>query len=150
MRIVSNGDKLSVFIINRDRIDFDNINKYMKELILKLKRKYRRDISGFYQVDVYVKDKIGMIIDFEREEEIDFFRDLIDLKVTLHEDSDVYLRFDDYFLFDKKDIYFLDKNYYVNLDEISEKEFLFSLEFCKVIYGEELEEIRNSLKQVVV
>ena len=84
MKIISNGDKLSVFVINNKDIDLNNLDMYMKELIIKLRRKYRKDIYGFYKVDVYVKDKIGMIIDFNLEEEIDFFRDLVDLKVVVH------------------------------------------------------------------
>ena len=102
MKIISNGDKLSVFVINNKDIDLNNLDMYMKELIIKLRRKYRKDIYGFYKVDVYIKDKIGMIIDFNLEEEIDFFRDLVDLKVVVHEEADVFLKFSDYFLFDKK------------------------------------------------
>ena len=136
MKIISNGDKLSVFVINNKDIDLDNLDMYMKELIIKLRRKYRKDIYGFYKVDVYVKDKIGMIIDFNLEEEIDFFRDLVDLKVVVHEDADVFLKFSDYFLFDKKKVYFFEGEYYVDIDDVSDKEFLEKLEFCDTIYGE--------------
>ncbi len=149
MKIISDGNKLSVFIINKDNIDLDNINKYMKELILKLKRKYKKDISGFYDVDVYFNDKIGMIVDFVREEELDFFKDLVDLKVTVHEKSEVYFEFYDYFLLNNKDIYFKDDMYYVSSENISNKDFLSICEFSKIIYGEELENIKNSLISVV-
>lgn len=148
MKIISNGDKLSVFVINNKDIDLNNLDTYMKELIIKLRRKYRKDIYGFYKVDVYVKDKIGMIIDFNLEEEIDFFRDLVDLKVVVHEEADVFLKFSDYFLFDKKKVYFFEGEYYVDIDDVSDKEFLESLEFCKVIYGEELSDIKGNFKKV--
>ena len=121
---------------------------YMKELIIKLRRKYRKDIYGFYKVDVYVKDKIGMIIDFTLEEEIDFFRDLVDLKVVVHEEADVFLKFSDYFLFDKKKVYFFEGEYYVDIDDLSDEEFLEKLEFCKVIYGEELSDIKGNFKKI--
>lgn len=148
MKIISNGDKLSVFVINNKDIDLDNLDMYMKELIIKLRRKYRKDIYGFYKVDVYVKDKIGMIIDFNLEEEIDFFRDLVDLKVVVHEDADVFLKFSDYFLFDKKKVYFFEGEYYVDIDDVSDKEFLEKLEFCDTIYGEELSDIKGNFKKV--
>ena len=119
MKIISNGDKLSVFVINNKDIDLNNLDMYMKELIIKLRRKYRKDIYGFYKVDVYIKDKIGMIIDFNLEEEIDFFRDLVDLKVVVHEDADVFLKFSDYFLFDKKKVYFFFFVYYVDIFDFS-------------------------------
>ena len=148
MKIISNGDKLSVFVINNKDIDLDNLDMYMKELIIKLRRKYRKDIYGFYKVDVYVKDKIGMIIDFNLEEEIDFFRDLVDLKVVVHEDADVFLKFSDYFLFDKKKVYFFEGEYYVDIDDVSDKEFLEKLEFCNLVYGEELSDIKGNFKKI--
>lgn len=148
MKIISNSDKLSVFVINNKDIDLDNLDMYMKELIIKLRRKYRKDIYGFYKVDVYVKDKIGMIIDFTLEEEIDFFRDLVDLKVVVHEEADVFLKFSDYFLFDKKKVYFFEGEYYVDIDDLSDEEFLEKLEFCKVIYGEELSDIKGNFKKI--
>ena len=148
MKIISNGDKLSVFFINNKDIDLNNLDMYMKELIIKLRRKYRKDIYGFYKVDVYVKNKIGMIIDFNLEEEIDFFRDLVDLKVVVHEEADVFLKFSDYFLFDKKKVYFFEGEYYVDIDDVSNKEFLEKLEFCDTIYGEELSNIKDNFKKV--
>lgn len=148
MKIISNGDKLSVFVIDNKDIDLNNLDMYMKELIIKLRRKYRKDIYGFYKVDVYVKDKIGMIIDFNLEEEIDFFKDLVDLKVVVHEDVDVFLKFSDYFLFDKKKVYFFEGEYYVDIDDVGDKEFLESLEFCKIIYGEELSDIKGNFKKI--
>ena len=148
MKIISNGDKLSVFVIDNKDIDLNNLDMYMKELIIKLRRKYRKDIYGFYKVDVYVKDKIGMIIDFTLEEEIDFFRDLVDLKVVVHEEADVFLKFSDYFLFDKKKVYFFEGEYYVDIDDLSDEEFLEKLEFCKVIYGEELSDIKGNFKKI--
>ena len=148
MKIISNGDKLSVFVINNKDIDLNNLDMYMKELIIKLRRKYRKDIYGFYKVDVYVKDKIGMIIDFNLEEEIDFFRDLVDLKVVVHEDADVFLKFSDYFLFDKKKVYFFYGEYYVDIDDVSDKEFLEKFEFCDTVYGEELSDIKGNFKKV--
>ena len=148
MKIISNGDKLSVFVINNKDIDLNNLDMYMKELIIKLRRKYRKDIYGFYKVDVYVKDKIGMIIDFNLEEEIDFFRDLVDLKVVVHEDADVFLKFSDYFLFDKKKVYFFEGEYYVDIDDVSDKEFLEKFEFCDTVYGEELSDIKGNFKKI--
>ena len=148
MKIISNGDKLSVFVINNKDIDLNNLDMYMKELIIKLRRKYRKDIYGFYKVDVYVKDKIGMIIDFNLEEEIDFFKDLVDLKVVVHEEADVFLKFSDYFLFDKKKVYFFEGEYYVDIDDVSDKEFLESLEFCDTVYGEKLSDIKGNFKKI--
>ena len=42
MRVINKNDRISIFIIDKDSIDRDNINDYMKGLILKLKRKYEK------------------------------------------------------------------------------------------------------------
>ncbi len=149
MRIIADGDKLSIFALKKDDIDMDNINEYIKKLVLKLKRKYRRDISGFYDAFVYTNDKMGIIIDLVREEELDFFRDLVDLKIKVYSNSDIYLEFGDYFLLDKKNIYFWKDNYYVDLKDISDEEFLNIIEFSRVVYGDELEGLKKNLSLVV-
>ena len=72
----------------------------------------------------------------------------MDLKVVVHEDVDVFLKFSDYFLFDKKKVYFFEGVYYVDIDDLSDEEFLEKLEFCKVIYGEELSDIKGNFKKI--
>ena len=57
MKIVFDGDCFTVFVLKKDNIT--DMTKYMKNLVLKLRRKYNKDISGFYKVDVYLSDKIG-------------------------------------------------------------------------------------------
>lgn len=147
MKIISSDDKLSIFLPTLK--SKENINDYLKMLILRLKRNYKIDIFGFYKVNVYQNKKIGMIIDLIKEEEIDFFKDLLDLKITVSEDSDIYLRFNDYFLNKEKNVYLFENNYYIGVKDLSNKEFLSMIEFCELIYGEDLERIKEHLKLLV-
>lgn len=147
MKIISRGDDFTLFIINKFCIDLDNIKKYIKSNILKLKKRYRKDISGFYDVDVYINNKIGMILDFKKDGELDFFKDIIDVNVNICDSSKIYLKFDDIYLFNKIDkIYYYDGFYYIDIDEISLKEFYSILEFSDFIYGDTLSIIKKNLQ----
>lgn len=148
MRVINKNDRISIFIIDKDSIDRDNINDYMKGLILKLKRKYKKDICGFYIGHVY-SYKFGILVELVKEDDLDFFGDMLDLKIIIHDDEDVFLRFDDYFLLNNKCIYVFKSKYYVNIRDISYSEFLGICEFCEFVFGEELEGFKGSLKKVL-
>ena len=147
MRVINKNDRISIFIIDKDSIDRDNINDYMKGLILKLKRKYKKDICGFYIGHVY-SCKFGVLLELIKEDDLDFFGDMLDLKIIMHDDENIFLRFDDYFLLDRECIYVFKNKYYVNVSDISYSEFLGICEFCEFVFGEELEGFKGSLKKV--
>lgn len=146
MKIIFNGDCFTVFLLKKDNVD--NMTDYLKNLILKLRKKYKEDIFGFYKVDVYFNDKIGMIAHFFKEDELDFFRDIIDLKVTIFEKASVYFEFDDYFLVADRKVYFYDGKFYVDLNNISEDDFFTMIEFCRIVFGDELEMIKDKMNLV--
>lgn len=150
MKIVTNNEDFTLFVFNKFMVETETIKKYLKEVIIKLKRRYRKNISGFYNVNVYVNKKIGMIFDFEKEEGFDFFKDIVDLDVVLHDEAEVFLEFEDLFLMDKfNDIYVFNDKYYVAVDKISNNRFYKMLEFSQLVFGERLEEIKNSFGLVV-
>lgn len=142
------GDNISIFIINETSINKDNINGYVKELIIKLKRKYRKKISGLYKANIYINKNYGIIIDLIKEEDIDFFSDMVDLKIILHENEEMYLSFDDYFLLKQKKIFFLNNKYYININSLNKKELLKMYEFCNIIYGDQVKELENNFKLI--
>ena len=148
MKVISKNDKISVFVIDKKVVDKDNINEYMKKFILKL-RKYRDDIHGFYRVDVY-NNKFGVCIDFIKEDDIEIFNDMVDLKIVLYDSEDIFLKFDDYFLLNRDDIYFFRGSYYVGLNNLSYLEYLSICEYCSFIYGEDYKNIKFNLKKIKV
>lgn len=143
MKFVSSDDTITIYIYKNEVID--DINDYMKKLILRLKRKFHIDIFGFYQANIYKNNKIGMIIDLLKEDDIEFFTDLVDLKIKVYENSNMYLKFNDYFFSEKKKVYVINGNYYINIDEVSKKDFLSMIEFGSIIYGEELAKVKKEL-----
>lgn len=142
MKVVFSEDKITVYTVIKEDID---INEYIKKLILRLKKKYRISILGFYQINIYKNSKVGAIIDLIKEDDMDYFNDLIDLNIKVYDNSDIYFVFDDYFFNIKKIFKLLNNKYYINIDELSKKEFFLMTEFCNYVYGDELEKIENKL-----
>ena len=142
MKVIKNKDMITVITFENYKLSIDD---YIKKIILKLKKKYKVDIFGIYEINVYKNKKIGMIIDFIKEDDFGLFSDLLDFNINIIETSDIYLRFNDYFLETKEKFYLLDDNYYINIDAISYHKFLNMLEFSSFIYGEEANNIKNKL-----
>lgn len=139
MKVVSFDDKITVYILKCYYVD--NINDYIKKLILILKRKYKLDIFGFYKINVYQNKKIGLIVEIIKDSDMDFLNGLLELKIKVYEDANMYFRFNDYFFNEKRDIKIINNDYYINVDSLSGKELLQMIEFSKIIYGEELDKI---------
>ena len=135
MKVVTSEDKIIVYLYKKE---IDDINNYVKKLILKLKKQYSIKMFGFYQINVFKNSNVGMIIEIIKEDSIDYFDDFIDLKIKVYDDSDICFVFNDYFLNEKKNIKILNNNYYVNVNELSYKDFLLMTEFCDYVYGSDL------------
>ena len=134
-------------LINFNYKEEKDIEKFLKDKIIKLKKKYHKDISGFYNVNVYQNNKYGLIIELIHESDIDFFKDLIDIKVNVYYDSDIYLELDDYFLIEKyKNKYFYNNKYYISIDDIPYIDIIALSDFYKYIYGNKLISIKNQFK----
>ncbi len=150
MKIVYNGDNFTLFILGKYSVDIATIKKDIKDNILKLKKRYRKSISGFYDVKVYINDKIGMILDFNKEDDLEFFKDVIDVNVVICENSNIFLKLNELFLFEKMDkLFYLGNDYYINVDDISLNEFYNVLEFSEFIYGDKLDSIENCLNLLI-
>ena len=151
MKLKIIDDKL-IYYINKKCIDFDTENKesfekYIKELVLNIKKIYGYKLSGAYNVHIFENKNYGLIIEFIKKDELNFFPDLIDLKLSIFYDSEIYLKLEDYFLIKKyKNIYYDDDFFYINLDETYKKDLLNLSEFSDFIYGDNLSEIKSNLK----
>lgn len=142
MKVVSSDDKITVYTYIME--DTESINDYVKSLILKLKTKYKVNMLGFYQINIYKNNKVGMIIDIIKDDE-DYFYDLLDLKIKVYDNSPMLLKFNDYFFNNKKDVIVFDNNYYIKINDFNEKDFLSVVEFGSIVYGDELKKVEQSI-----
>lgn len=145
MKVTQNGDNFTIYILNNK---YDNdIKDYVKKIVLKLKNKSKRYISGYYIVYVYINNTYGMIIELIKEEDFDFFKDFIELDIKIKENSKIYFKFNDYFLIiNKTNIYYYNNNYYIDIDTLTKKEFYKLLEYSSIIYN--AENIEKDFKKI--
>ena len=139
MKITINNENFIIYVnkklINYDINDKNSIEKYIKDLILKIRKIYKIKIAGYYTVKVYQNIKYGLIFDIKKEDELYFFPDLIDLKVSIEYNSKILLESDDYFIFNSNKVYIKDNKYYVNIKDLEETEINRLSEFCTIKYS---------------
>ena len=75
----------------------NNQMKFIKETLIKLKKKYSCNIYGFYDVDIYKVKRLLTIIIFKRKDSDNMFYNTIDLKINNHE-LDLNIIVDDFLL----------------------------------------------------
>lgn len=119
--------------------DVDDIKLFIKLLVVRLQNKYNLDIKGYYHLDVYV-NKI-LILEFYK---IDEYSDKVDLNIVIHLDSNIMIKFDDYFLIEGKKYKYKDK-YYMKIEDI---DFAKYIEFIEFVYEKEAEIILENSKVV--
>ena len=154
MKYIFYEDDITIFIyknIEEKLNDKDNIEEYIKNILINIKKTYKKKISGYYIINIYQNKNYGVILEIKKEEDFDFFPDVVDIKVEIEEESEIYLEVEDYFLINKitDKIYIHDNNYYVNIEDINKKDILNLSEFYKIVYGKELDKIRDKLKQLI-
>lgn len=154
MKININNEDI-IIIIDQSIINFnykikEELEEYIKKLILNMRKRYSLKLSGYYKVNVYQNDNFGIIFEINKLDDLDFFPDLIDLKISVIYDYDIILEFDDYYLIDNKDnIYYFNNKFYLSVNKFSNNELYKISEFFKVIYGEEREFIVKKYKKLL-
>ena len=147
MKITLKDNLIYIFInkklINESLEKEEEIYGFIKDIVLKLKKKRIQDISGLYNVYVYQNSKYGLILELTKEDEIEFFQDIIDLKVNIIKNSPIYLELEDIFLIKNINKKIINKKYYVNINDLDEKQFLKLIEFSKIIFGKTATKIDN-------
>ena len=146
LEIIDN-DNYKVFINNfySEKIEIDNkeeLGKYIKNIILKLKKIYNIILQGLYEIHVYVIDFIGIILEINNVDS--YFSKTIDLKIIVHNDEDIYLKvFRDELVEKHDNLKYFNKYFYVNIKDIRESDIYKLIENYCIIYGEELDDIKT-------
>ena len=97
MKVILNDDKI-VLYLNKfmiEGLDFKNINgleKYFRDLFIKLREIYNIKLNGFYYVYVYVDEFYGVVLELEHEniEFFDYDENDIDMHIVLEKTSFLY------------------------------------------------------------
>lgn len=116
----------------------EDLGVFLKDLILLLKDDYDLVLNGFYEVNIYINNKLGMFIEINNIDDYDTCDLDVDLKIVVHFDSKFYFKTDNFdIVTNYSDVKFLDNNYYLNLDYIDIDEVIKIIEFGEFIYGDD-------------
>jgi len=148
-----NLNNITVYLNNEylKKINFDlknNVEQQFKKLFIKIKNIYNIEMSGYYEVIVYINDIYGMIIEIEKDndEYIKLFGDTVDMKITFKFDSSIFYKLDEYKNFDinNYNLYYYNDNFYIELnDKINYINYLNLIENSDIIYGDEMKKIKS-------
>lgn len=150
MKIMFLGDNFIIYKLknNIDSLSKEEIENNIKKILNFIKKKYLKDISGFYNVTLYINNKYGLILEVNKENEFDFFPDIIDIKLSLKEDIPMYLKLEDYFLIKDYEVYYYNNNFYVDINNISDLDIIKLSDYYSIIYGDSLNKIKGKFKLV--
>ena len=77
-----------------------------------------------------------MVIEFINLDSLDFFPDLIDLKLHIYKNDLMFLEFDDYFVIKKyKKVYYKDNKFYIDINDFTKYDLTMLSEFYNIIYN---------------
>lgn len=143
------------YIENIDLTSKRVLESYLNKLINKIKNKYDLDITGFYNVKIYIDENYGIIIDIIKEtlDYPEYFTDL-DMNIEVIEDDFIYM-FDDIPILNenilmKFDKYkYKDKIYLIQIQNTNEIELGIVVENAKIIYGKKAKKIIKKAEMVL-
>ncbi len=133
-----NKYKLSSFNFEKK----DLIEKKFKKLFKKLKYFYGIDISGYYNIEIFIDKYYGAVLRIEKES-IDYYdyfdsKDTVAMRIKKYNTNFLYQVEDYFFIKDIKDkfkIYKKDNNIYLKIiNKLQDKDFYLLLEMSKLIY----------------
>lgn len=151
-----------IFYLNKDylnKINFninDNVEQEFKNLFIKLKSIYKLDLSGYYEVIVYINDIYGIIIEMEKDDDeyIKIFGDTLDMKITFKFDCEIFYKIEniDFINFKNYNLYYYNNELYLSLKnnlKIPYKDYLYLIENSSILYGSDLRKIKPLMKQIL-
>lgn len=112
--------------------DVGSIKKFFGNVFKKLNKKYK--LSGLYDVDVYVNELYGMVIEIVS---IDSLFDDIDMRINIHLSNDFLVEIYNNDILDYEDVYYYKGKFYGNYKDLCDNE---------VIYKDSDEIISNGIK----
>lgn len=141
LEIIDDDDYLiylnSYYIEDFDINNNNELGKYIKSIILKIRKIYNIILEGFYEVHVYILKYLGFIIEIKNIDR--YVGKTIDLKIIVHNDDEIYLKIDDYeFVNNYNDLKYLNNYFYFNIDDLREEDAFKICEHYKAVYGDGL------------
>ena len=104
------------YLDNFDIYDKEQIMNLFKNIFIKVKKKY--NLSGLFDVDIYVNEDYGMIIELRN---VYFYDNECDIKIKVHLDSIFLMEIFNYEILDYDDVYYYKDKFYTSYNENTDK-----------------------------
>ena len=109
MKIIVNDDINMIIFLNKiylNQIDFEDKEKleiYFRKLLKTLKEFYKININGYYEINVYVDNNYGVILELKKEEieYFSYYEDEVDMQLIVYNTVFLY-EIEDYFWMEKE------------------------------------------------
>ena len=138
VEILSDGE-ISIFVSSSykgicDCYEKEKLVEVVKDIVKKLKRKLK--LKGFYKLKVFFNKVVGIFIRAIKIDEVEY-SSVLDLRVIVYTDEDIYFETDDYFkIKDVKNVRFYNDKFYCLVDDILN--IYKVVDWGRFIYGEEV------------
>lgn len=138
VEIFSDGE-ISIFVSSSykgicDCYEKEKLVEVVKDVVKKLKRKL--NLKGFYKLKVFFNKVVGIFIRAIKVDEVEY-SNVLDLRVIVYTDQDIYFETDDYFMIkDVKNVRFYKNKFYCLVDDIFN--IYKVVDWGRFIYGEEV------------
>ncbi len=152
MKLVFKDNKIIVFLNKNLNLDKKELENYFKKLFLGIKDKYNLKLNGYYNINVYIDNYYGSIIELENEE-LEYYNyfNQIDMEIKVIKTPFLYeidYEYLDKEILNKTIIYKYNNKLYF---KITDKTILNKIiECCKIIYGDKVKEIMKLSKKVII
>lgn len=138
---IVNDERFNIYVNNKYlefSKDEDLLYDSLKKILLNIKKRYDYDVFGFYQVDIYIIEDVATILEFYKKDE-SFISKTIDLKLVIHNQNDIYLKFIDFLLIKKyKKIKYKNNNFYVKVIDVEKSDIEKLLEHFEIVIDKDL------------
>ena len=121
MKIDFTSDKIIIYLYRHHLTisETNTLNREIKELFIKIIKKYNLNFFGYSKVIVYDNEKYGSILEIIPIINNDFNFGVIDLKIVVYKNIPMYLVFDNYYsLKIFKKCFIKNNKYYLNINDI--------------------------------
>lgn len=139
-------DLLIIYLYNVKLNLSENVElvKSIKDILVKIMNNNEISFGGIYKVVIYENKYYGYIIEINKIKEFEY-SDFIDLKIEIRLDQTFYLITNNYYYLENiNNVYFYNNQYYVNICEFKNVNFIF--EYGNIIYNKYENMISKSVK----
>ena len=110
----------------------EDISLFLKDVFLSISDIYLIDLFGYFKLDIYIDDKIGVFVEIRKLSDCLSYSKKIDTKISIYKDHFYFKTCDLSYIYKYKKIYTDNKYYYISTKDVDNVLELF--DFCDVEY----------------